>query len=183
MKIAQVAPLYESVPPRYYGGTERVVSWLTEELVKRGHDVTLFASGDSVTKAKLLPICSHSLRLNRQCIDNYAHHILLLERVFRLGHDFDIIHSHIDYLPFPLIRRHPELTVLTTLHGRLDIPDLQALYKEFSDIPVVSISYSQREPLPWINWIRTVYHGLPRDLFQCHERPGGHMITPSLPAG
>lgn len=175
MKIAQVAPLYESVPPRYYGGTERVVSWLTEELVKRGHEVTLFASGDSVTKAKLLPICGHSLRLNRQCIDNYAHHILLLERVFQLGHDFDIIHSHIDYLPFPLIRRHPELTVLTTLHGRLDIPDLRALYKEYSDIPVVSISYSQREPLPWINWIRTVYHGLPRNLFQYHDRPGDYL--------
>lgn len=175
MKIAQVAPLFESVPPKYYGGTERVVSWLTEELVQKGHDVTLFASGDSVTNAKLIPICHRSLRLDKHSIDHMAQHILLLEKVFQQGHNFDIIHSHIDYLPFPLIRRHPELAVLTTLHGRLDIPDLQPLYSEFRDMPVVSISQSQREPLRHINWINTVYHGLPKNLYQYRDRPGDYL--------
>ena len=175
MKIAQVAPLFESVPPKYYGGTERVVSWLTEELVQRGHEVILFASGDSETKAKLIPVCPRSLRLDKSSIDYNAHHILMLERVFQMADDFDIIHSHIDYLAFPLIRRHPESAILTTLHGRLDIPDLQPLYKEFPNIPVVSISHSQRVPLQNINWISTVYHGLPRDLYKYHDRPGDYL--------
>lgn len=175
MKIAQVAPLFESVPPKYYGGTERVVSWLTEELVRQGHEVTLFASEDSITSAHLVSICSSSLRLDEQCVDRYAHHILLIEKVFQLGHDFDIIHSHIDYLPYPLIRRHQNFTVLTTLHGRLDIPDLQPLYKEFHDVAVVSISQSQRKPLPDICWAGTVYHGLPGDLFQYRDQPGAYL--------
>ena len=175
MKIAQVAPLFESVPPKYYGGTERVVSWLTEELVQEGHEVTLFASGDSVTDARLVPICHRSLRLDKHSVDHTAHHILLLERIFQMGHEFDILHSHIDYLTFPLIRRHPELTVLTTLYGRLDIPDLQPLYNEFQDVPMVSISHSQREPLRHINWISTVYHGLPRHLYQYRDRPGDYL--------
>ena len=173
MRIAQVAPLYESVPPKYYGGTERVVSYLTEELVKQGHDVTLFASGDSVTSAKLVPCSPRSLRLDRHCIDQLAHHILMLERVFERADEFDIVHFHIDYLHFPLSRRYLN-TQITTLHGRLDIPDLQPLYRNFDDMPVVSISDSQREPLPWINWKATIYHGLPPDLFHFHPEPGSY---------
>ncbi len=174
MRIAQVAPLYESVPPKYYGGTERVVSYLTEELVRQGHEVTLFASGDSVTKAHLVAPCRRSLRLDRNCIDQLAHHLLLLELVFKNTRYFDIIHFHIDYLHFPLTRRQKTPT-LTTLHGRLDIPDLIPLYKEFKDIPVVSISNAQREPLPWINWQGTVYHGLPEALYTFRETPGKYL--------
>ena len=147
MKIAQVAPLYESVPPKLYGGTERVVSYLTEELVRQGHQVTLFASGDSVTQAYLVEACPRSLRLDKQCIDQLAHHIVLLEQVFRQASAFDLIHFHIDYLHFPLSVRQPIPTV-TTLHGRLDLPDLVPLYQMFPSMPVVSISNSQRTPLP-----------------------------------
>ena len=171
MRIAQIAPLFESVPPKYYGGTERVVSYLTEELVRQGHDVTLFASGDSVTKAKLVAACRRSLRLDKHCKDQMAHHILMLENVFQRIEEFDIIHFHIDYLHFPLSRRH-SFAHLTTLHGRLDIPDLSPLYQEFRDMPVVSISHAQREPLPWINWQETVYHGLPNGLYRFRPEPG-----------
>ena len=122
MRIVQIAPLYESVPPKYYGGTERVVSYLTEELVRQGHDVTLFASGDSVTRARLIAPCRRSLRLDKSCIDQMAHHVVQLEKVFREASQFDIIHSHLDYLPFPLARRQ-RIPVVTTLHGRLDIPE------------------------------------------------------------
>jgi glycosyltransferase involved in cell wall biosynthesis len=174
MRIAQVAPLYESVPPSAYGGTERVVSHLTEELVRQGHDVTLFASGDSVTQAHLVPVCPQSLRLDPHCVDQLAHHILLLEQVFQDVSRFDIIHFHIDYLHFPLSRR-AAIPHLTTLHGRLDIPDLAPLYREFREMPLVSISNHQREPLPWLNWRGTVYHGLPDDLFTFHERPGRYL--------
>lgn len=174
MRIAQVAPLYESVPPQLYGGTERVVSFLTEELVRQGHDVTLFASGDSVTSARLVPICSRSLRLDRQCIDQIAHHILLLERVFSEREHFDIIHFHIDYLHFPLTRRYGPVNV-TTLHGRLDIPDLQPLYREYYDMPVVSISNAQRTPLSWINWQGTVHHGLPKSQFRFSPKAEGYL--------
>lgn len=165
MRIAQVSPLFESVPPKYYGGTERVVSYLTEELVRRGFDVTLFASGDSVTKAKLIAPCRRSLRLDKSAVDHMAHHILELEMVFQRIHEFDIVHFHIDYLHFPLSRRHRTPHV-TTLHGRLDLPDLQNLYNEFRDMPVVSISNAQRAPLPQARWVGTVYHGLPRDLYK-----------------
>src|SRR5689334_25227612 len=134
MRIAQVAPLYESGPPKYYGGTERVVSYLTEELVRQGHQVTLFASGDSVTKARLVAACRRSLRLDKRCIDQLAHHIRLLELVAREADTFDVLHFHIDYLHFPLSRRLRRPT-LTTLHGRLDIPDLQDLYRELRTIP------------------------------------------------
>ena len=130
MKIAQVAPLYESVPPKYYGGTERVVSYLTEELVRQGHDVTLFASGDSVTRARLVAACRRSLRLDKNCIDQLAHHIRLLELFFQEAHDFDIVHFHIDYLHYPLTRRQ-RISSVTTLHGRLDTPDLAPLYREY----------------------------------------------------
>jgi glycosyltransferase involved in cell wall biosynthesis len=174
LRIAQVAPLYESVPPKLYGGTERVVSYLTEELVRQGHDVTLFASGDSQTRARLVPCCPQSLRLDRTCVDELAHHIVLLARVSREADRFDIIHFHVDYLHFPLSRRQSAPHV-TTLHGRLDLPDLRAIYDEFADVPVVSISDAQRAPLPQANWQGTVYHGLPRDLYTLHDRPGTYL--------
>jgi glycosyltransferase involved in cell wall biosynthesis len=174
MRIAQVAPLYESVPPKYYGGTERIVSYLTEELVRAGHDVTLFASGDSVTGARLVASCRRSLRLDRDCIDQLAHHILMLEHVFQRADEFDVVHFHVDYLHFPLSRRRPVANV-TTLHGRLDLPDLAPLYREFRDIPVVSISAAQREPVPWANWRETVYHGLPHDLYRFREKAGSYL--------
>jgi glycosyltransferase involved in cell wall biosynthesis len=174
MRIAQVAPLYESVPPKYYGGTERVVSYLSEELVRQGHEVTLFASGDSETKARLVAACRRSLRLDKHCIDQMAHQILMLEYVFQRAAEFDIIHFHVDYLHFPLSRRQP-ITHVTTLHGRLDIPDLIPLYQEFQDMPVISISNEQRKPLPWANWQATVYHGLPADLYRFRAEPGSYL--------
>ena len=170
MRIAQVAPLYESVPPKLYGGTERIVSYLTEELVKQGHELTLFASGDSLTQAKLVPACPQALRLNANCVDQMAPHILMLETVFARRHQFDIIHFHIDYLHFPL-SRNMDLTTLTTLHGRLDVPELAPLYREFREVPVSSISDVQRRPLPWLNWQGTVYHGLPQNQFEFHPAP------------
>jgi glycosyltransferase involved in cell wall biosynthesis len=173
MRIAQVAPLYESVPPKLYGGTERVVSYLTEELVRQGHDVTLFASGDSVTKARLVPGCERALRLDENCLDHMAHHIVMLEQVFQRVHDFDVVHFHVDYLHFPLSRRQP-ITQVTTLHGRLDIPDLIPLYSQFREMPVVSISDAQREPLPWANWQATVYHGLPIDRYRFRAEAGDY---------
>ena len=174
MRIAQVAPLFESVPPKYYGGTERVVSYLTEELVRQGHEVTLFASDDSVTKAHLVAACRRSLRLDKHCVDQMAHQILMLEHVFQRAADFDIVHFHVDYLHFPLSRRQP-ITDVTTLHGRLDIPDLVPLYQEFGDMPVISISNAQRAPLPWVNWQATVYHGLPAELYQFRAEPGSYL--------
>ena len=174
MRIAQVAPLFESVPPKYYGGTERVVSYLTEELVCQGHEVTLFASGDSVTKAHLVAACRRSLRLDKHCIDQLSHQVLMLEHVFQRAAEFDIVHFHVDYLHFPLSRRE-RLTHVTTLHGRLDIPDLVPLYHEFRDMPVVSISNCQREPLPWANWQATIYHGVPADTYQFRAEPGTYL--------
>jgi glycosyltransferase involved in cell wall biosynthesis len=174
MRIAQVAPLFESVPPKYYGGTERVVSYLTEELVHQGHEVTLFASGDSVTKAHLVGACRRSLRMDKHCVDQMAHHILMLEHVLQRAAEFDIVHFHIDYLHFPLSRRE-QITHVTTLHGRLDIPDLVPLYQEFRDTPVISISNAQREPLPWANWQATVYHGIPADLYRFRAQPGTYL--------
>src|SRR5213595_2837905 len=174
MRIAQVAPLYESVPPKYYGGTERVVSYLTEELVRQGHDVTLFASGDSETKAHLVAACRRSLRMDKHCVDRLAHHMLMLEHVVRRAAEFDIVHFHTDYLHFPLSRRE-QITHVTTLHGRLDIPDLVPLYQEFCEMPVISISNGQREPLPWANWQATVYHGLPADIYRFHPEPGSYL--------
>jgi glycosyltransferase involved in cell wall biosynthesis len=173
MRIAQIAPLIESVPPQAYGGTERVVSYLTEELVRQGHDVTLFASGDSHTSAKLVPVCPRALRLDPGCDDDLPHHYLLLERVAQRARDFDILHFHIDYLHFPLSRRL-KVPSITTLHGRLDLPDLQALYHEFREAPVVSISNSQREPLPQANFRDTIYHGLPLELHGCRAEPGDY---------
>jgi len=173
MRIAQVAPLYESVPPQYYGGTERVVSYLTEELCRQGHEVTLFASGDSVTAARLVAGAPRSLRLDPGTVDQLAHHIVMLEHLYQRAGEFDVAHFHIDYLHYPLSRRQ-SLPHLTTLHGRLDIPDLEPVYREFNEIPVISISDSQRAPLPWINWQATVHHGLPANLFRPHESPGDY---------
>ncbi|MCH8842272.1 MAG: glycosyltransferase family 4 protein [SAR324 cluster bacterium] len=174
MKIAQVAPLFESVPPSLYGGTERVVSYLSDTLTEMGHEVTLFASADSNTLATLRPVCDRSLRLDSECIQPLAHYVLMLERVFKESRHFDIIHFHTDYLHFPLARRHPGPT-LTTLHGRLDIRDLRPLYKEFSEIPLVSVSNAQRKPLPWANWVGTVYHGLPLHRYRFQPKTGGYL--------
>ena len=174
MKIAQVAPLYESIPPKYYGGTERVVSYLTEELVRQGHDVTVFASGDSVTRARLEPVVPRALRLDKHCVDPLAHHVLMLGKVDKRALEFDIVHFHIDYLHFPLTRGW-DTPQLTTLHGRLDIPELAPLYHEFHDMPVVSISNDQRTPLPFANWRATVYHGLPPELYTFRARPGNYL--------
>lgn len=139
-----------------------------------GHEVTLFASGDSQSRARLVPCCPSALRMNKQCIDPLAHHILMLDRVFRESENFDIIHFHCDYLHFPLSRRVKALNI-TTLHGRLDLPDLTPLYREFTDMRVVSISNSQRTPLPWLNWQGTVYHGLPEGAFRFHSGPGKYL--------
>jgi glycosyltransferase involved in cell wall biosynthesis len=174
MKIAQVAPLFESVPPKLYGGTVRVVSYLTEELLRQGQDVTLFASGDSVTGARLVAGCRNTLRIDPLSIDPTAHLVVMLERLFREADRFDIIHFHCDYLHFPLSRRY-RVPQLTTLHGRLDIPDLAPLFREFDEMPVVSISDAQRRPLHFANWVGTVHHGLPPDLYTLHERPGGYL--------
>jgi glycosyltransferase involved in cell wall biosynthesis len=169
MKIAQVAPLYESVPPTRYGGTERVVSFLTEELVRQGHDVTLFASGDSITSARLHPCCDRALRLREtKVIDPLSYHVRMLGIVAKQAERFDIVHYHTDYLHYPVTRTQTQ-PVLTTLHGRLDLPELAPLYKEFSEMKLASISDAQRRPLPFANWIGTVYHGLPAELFHLQE--------------
>ncbi|MGA3092740.1 MAG: glycosyltransferase family 4 protein [Terriglobales bacterium] len=171
MKIAQIAPLYESVPPRHYGGTERVVSYLTEALVDQGHQVTLFASGDSVTRAKLVPACARSLRTFEGCVDPLAYFSILMDKVLSRSSEFDILHFHIDHLHFPFTK-NLALPGVTTLHGRLDLSDLQPLYRHFRNIPVISISRAQRKPIPFANWVGNVYHGLPRDLHigQLQER-------------
>jgi glycosyltransferase involved in cell wall biosynthesis len=174
MKIAQVSPLFESVPPKWYGGTERIVSCLTEELVRMGHDVTLYASGDSVTKARLKEISHKALRLGNHNIDPMADHVYLVECVYQDSDQYDIIHSHIDYIPYPLYRRMKTPNV-NTLHGRLDIPNLHNLYLEFDDIPIVSISDYQRFPLSWANWVGTVHHGLPLDLYKYKEGKGDYL--------
>jgi glycosyltransferase involved in cell wall biosynthesis len=174
MRIAQVAPLSESVPPQLYGGTERIVSYLTEELVRRGHRVTLFASGDSRTKAELAAVWPRSLRLSGQLQDAVAPHIVMLERVAERAHEFDIIHFHLSTVHYPLARRLRTPHV-TTLHGRLDLPELEPLYDEYTDVPVVSISDAQREPLPHASWAGTVYHGLPRHLLAFHRGPGEYL--------
>jgi glycosyltransferase involved in cell wall biosynthesis len=163
MRIAQIAPLTEAIPPRLYGGTERVVSWLTEDLVALGHDVTLFASGDSRTAAKLDPIWPRALRLDDAVLDPMALHISMLEHVRQRAAEFDVLHFHLDYLPFSLFSRQAT-PFLTTMHGRLDLPEHQTVFNKFSSVPVISISDAQRKPLPQARWLRTVYHGLPASL-------------------
>ncbi len=174
MRIAQIAPLFESVPPQMYGGTERIVHFLTEELVALGHEVTLYASGDSQTSAELVSICPRSLRLDESSIDNLAHHMVMLEKLSQERDRYDVIHFHIDYLHF-LSSRLLGLPQLTTLHGRLDIPDLQNLFDHFGDMPVVSISDAQRLPLPQANWIGTVPHGMPLDLLEFVRDPSDYL--------
>jgi len=168
MRIAQVSPLFESVPPRGYGGTERVVSYLTEALVDEGHAVTLFASGDSVTRARLVPVVESGIRLSSRRQDWLTWHTLMIDRVFALSQQFDVIHFHTDFLHYPLARRCATPCV-TTLHGRLDLPDLKPLHHHFADHPLVSISDSQRLPLPAANWQATVPHGLPSHLYRLQE--------------
>lgn len=164
MHIAQVAPLTEAVPPKLYGGTERVIHWLVEELVALGHEVTLFASGDSRTSASLQAFWPRALRLDGSIRDSFALHTNMLEHVRRQADDFDLLHCHLDYYPFSLLSRQTTPFV-TTLHGRLDLPELQPVFDTFSSVPVVSISNAQRRPLQQAHWIRTVYHGLPEKLF------------------
>ena len=172
MKIAQVAPLFESVPPKAYGGTERVVSYLTEALVELGHEVTLYASGDSATSARLVPMVPRSLRTDRRRPDWLVWHTLMLDRVIADAGQYDVIHFHVDVLQYPLARRCACPSV-TTLHGRLDLPDLIPLYRHFSDAPLVSISGNQRKPIPFANWRATVHHGLPLELYRFNAEPRG----------
>src|SRR5271170_5704902 len=178
MRIAQVAPLTEAVPPKLYGGTERVVHWLTEELVALGNDVTLFASGDSQTSAKLDATWPRALRLDGSVRDPNALHMVMLERVLRKCNDeeFDFLHFHLDYYPFSLFSRQPTPFV-TTLHGRLDLPEHQPVFKTFSSIPVISISNAQRRPVPQANWLRTIHHGLPEDLLTPRPVTPGYLAV------
>ena len=169
MKIAQVAPLTEAVPPKFYGGTERVVAYLTDALVELGHEVTLFASGDSVTKANLASVWPRALRLDPDVTDHLAPVFMELEVVARRAHEFDVIHAHLDYFGFPLLQRLGVPSV-TTLHGRLDLPELPKLYELYGEMPVVSISDSQRQPLPQANYVATILHGLPQDLLRRGDR-------------
>jgi glycosyltransferase involved in cell wall biosynthesis len=163
MHIAQIAPLAEAVPPKFYGGTERVIHWLTEELIALGHDVTLYASGDSVTSARLEAVWPRALRLDSSVRDPNALHMAMLERVRQCANEYDFLHFHLDYYPFSLFSRQTAPFV-TTLHGRLDLPEYQPVFTTFSSLPLISISDSQRRPIPQANWIRTIYHGLPQQL-------------------
>ena len=174
MRIAQIAPLAESVPPKLYGGTERVVAWLVDELVNLGHEVTLFASGDSVTGAELIPVCPRALRLGRPRTDPMAIQAALIEEVACRVNDFDLIHAHIDWLHLPLLSRLG-VPFLTTCHGRLDLPLFPDVIRRFPKAAFVSISENQRIPLPEANWIGTVYHGLPSDLFRPSFEPGSYL--------
>ena len=174
MRIAQVAPLIESVPPKHYGGTERIVSYLTEELVRAGHDVTLFASGDSVTNARLIASCERSLRKNERWKDPVAREVLLVDHVVEHAAEFDLIHFHTGYLHFPICRYLP-VPHVTTLHGRLDMPDMGPVFERFRDVPVISISNAQRQPLPRANWQATIYHGLPKELLAFQPNQGDYL--------
>jgi glycosyltransferase involved in cell wall biosynthesis len=174
MKIAQVAPLTEAVPPKLYGGTERVVAYLTDALVELGHEVTLFASGDSFTKARLAPVWPRALRLDPDVKDHFVPLFMELEMVARRAHEFDVVHAHLDYFGYPLLKRLGTPSI-TTLHGRLDLPELPALYGLYGDVPVVSISNSQRIPLPQANYVATVLHGLPQDLLARGAGGGGYL--------
>jgi len=174
MRIAQIAPLMEAVPPKLYGGTERIVAYLTDELVAMGHEVTLFASGDSSTTANLEPGCERALRLDSTVRDSVAPLLAMLEKVAQRARDFDVVHLHCDYLGYPVLRR-AGVPFLATLHGRLDLPELKSLYRVFSDVPVISISNSQRRPLPEAAYFATVYHGLPERLLLLGSGSGGYL--------
>ncbi|MFQ5748384.1 MAG: glycosyltransferase family 4 protein [Planctomycetota bacterium] len=174
MKIAQVAPMFESVPPRLYGGTERIVSYLTEELVRQGHEVTLFASGDSLTRARLVAAFPESLRLGGSCADPMVPHMLELEELARQAHHFDLIHFHCGFFAFSPARRLP-VPHLFTVHGRMDLPEHPALFREFPETPLVSISDNQRRPVPEAHWVATIPHGLPRAAYPFHPGPGAYL--------
>ncbi len=174
MKIAQIAPLIESVPPRLYGGTERIVSYLTEELVRLDHDVTLFASGDSITSADLVPCCNRALRLDPTVCDVIPHFMLLIDKVRDRAEEFDVLHFHIDLFHFPLFRSLAART-LTTLHGRQDLGDLKPFYCRFGEMPLVSISSEQRKPLPHANFVATIHHGIPADLHEPSFEQGSYL--------
>jgi glycosyltransferase involved in cell wall biosynthesis len=176
MKIAQIAPLVESVPPHGYGGTERIVSYLTERLVELGHDVTLFASADSRTSARLVPCSSRALREDEGVSDHIPHTLIMLEHVRQLAAEFDLLHFHVDLMHFPLFR-HISRRTLTTLHGRLDLPDLQPFFREFFDLPLVSISMAQRAPMPPVAWAGNVPHGIPADLLAYESNPAGDYLA------
>jgi len=175
MRIAQIAPLFESVPPRFYGGTERIVSYLTEELVRQGHDVTLFASGDSKTSAKLVRCCDIALRLNPIIADPVPHHVIMLEEVRRRADEFDVLHFHIDFLHGPLVR--DLAPAVTTLHGRLDLPHIAPFYSVFSELALIAVSADQRRYLPSADWVGTVHHGLPRDLLRPQRNGSGGYLA------
>ncbi len=174
MRIAQVAPLYERVPPRLYGGTERIVSYVTEGLVRRGHDVVLFASGDSKTRAELVPGSRRALRLDDHIRDPLAYHVAQLKHVIERAGEFDVIHNHMDYLSFPLLAVSPT-PVITTLHGRLDLPDLRAVFSAYAEARLISISDAQRQPLPDADWVATVPHGVPADFYPVGRGRGGYL--------
>jgi glycosyltransferase involved in cell wall biosynthesis len=175
VRIAQIAPLIESVPPRLYGGTERVVSYLTEELVRRGHEVTLFASGDSITRAELVDCAAAALRLDPNVRDPMPHYMIMLDQVRERAREFDVLHFHIDILHFPLFRAG-SVTTVTTLHGRQDLPDLQPLYRHFFDMPLVSISDQQRTPVASANFVATIHHGIPAGLYKAnYNARGGYL--------
>jgi glycosyltransferase involved in cell wall biosynthesis len=174
LRIAQVAPLVESVPPKHYGGTERIVAYLTEELVRLGHRVTLFASGDSITSAELVPVCRRSFRQNKRATDYLSREVLLMDHVMQRAGEFDMVHFHTGCLHY-LISRHLRVPCITTLHGRLDTPELLRLYERFRDMPMISISNAQRVPWPCANWQGTIYHGIPQDLFRFHPQLGGYL--------
>jgi glycosyltransferase involved in cell wall biosynthesis len=175
MRIAQVSPLYESVPPKLYGGTERVVSWLTEELVSAGHEVTLFASGDSETSAELVPMSPRALWREGRRVDPVPQHLRMVERVFRERSRFDVIHFHIDWLHFPFLQHMPVPSV-TTMHGRLDLPEQWPAFEAYPHVPLVSISDDQRRPVPYARWLGTVHHGLPPGLHQPSYEPGKYLL-------
>ena len=175
MRIAQIAPLFEAVPPKTYGGTERVVSWLTDALTEMGHEVTLFASSDSYTTGRLMPADTRSLRLEKRESEHLAHHYLMMEQVIGMASQFDIFHGHLDYLSFPFLRAN-DLASVHTLHGRLDLPHLKSIFNEYVDMPLVSIASHQRKPQPQANWKSTIYHGLPADLYEFQPRPKGEYL-------
>jgi glycosyltransferase involved in cell wall biosynthesis len=176
MRIAQIAPLTEAIPPKLYGGTERVVSWLTEELVALGHDVTLFASGDSQTSAKLEPMWPSALRLDDTVRDPMALHMAMLEQVRQRAGEFDILHFHLDYFPFSVFSRQ-STPFITTMHGRLDLPEHQTVFNFFNAVPVISISDSQRRPVPQAHWVRTIHHGLPAHLLEPRAAKPGYLAV------
>jgi len=176
MKIAQIAPLIESVPPRLYGGTERVVSYLTEDLVAQGHEVTLFASGDSITAADLVPCCTQALRLDTAVSNVVPYYMLMLDKVRSRAAEFDVLHFHIDHFHFPIFRHLP-IPSLTTLHGRQDHRDCLPFFAGFSDMPLISISEAQRAPLPHANFVATIHHGIPQNLHEANYRPTGGYLA------